>query len=65
MESTRIRWGSPHSHSGAGIRRLGADLHECRIGLKTRLLFQQIDTTLYFHFLGNHDQIQNFLRAHR
>jgi hypothetical protein len=64
IESVRSHWGRPRLHTGAGIRRLGADLHECRIGLQTRLLFQNIGSSLYFHFMGNHDEVQKFLRAH-
>ena len=64
IESVRTNWGQPHRHTGAGIRRLGADLHECRVGLQSRLLFQAIGTSLYFHFMGSHDEVQKFLRAH-
>ena len=64
VESVRANWGQPHRHTGAGIRRLGADLHECRVGLQTRLLFQNIGSSLYFHFIGNHDEVQKFLRSH-
>ena len=64
IESVRISWGLPHLHTGAGIRRLAADLYECRMGLQSRLLFQSMDSSLYFHFLGNHDQVQKFLRSH-
>jgi mRNA-degrading endonuclease RelE of RelBE toxin-antitoxin system len=64
IESVRADWGRPHLHSGAGIRRLGANLHECRVGLQSRLLFQTIGTSLYFHFMGSHDEVQKFLRAH-
>ena len=64
IESVRANWGHPHLHVGAGIRRLGADLHECRVGLHSRLLFQNVGSCLYFHFLGNHDAVQKFLRSH-
>ena len=64
IESVRTNWGRPHRHTGAGIRRLGADLHECRVGLQSRLLFQTIGTSLYFHFMGSHDEVLKFLRAH-
>jgi hypothetical protein len=33
------------------------------MGLQKRLLFQAIDPSLYFHFLGNHDEVQKFLRS--
>ena len=47
IESVHGHWGRPRLHTGAGIRRLGADLHECRIGLQARLLFQNIGSSLY------------------
>jgi mRNA-degrading endonuclease RelE of RelBE toxin-antitoxin system len=64
IESVRTSWGRPHLHAGCGIRRLAADLYECRIGLNSRLLFQSLGPSLYFHFIGNHDQVQKFLRSH-
>ena len=63
IESVRESWGHPHLHTGAGIRRLGEGLYECRMGLQKRLLFQAIGPSLYFHFLGNHDEVQKFLRS--
>ena len=65
IESARQSWGRPHEHSGIGIRRLGSDLYECRSGLDQRLVFQSLDGLLYFHFLGNHDEVRCFLRSHR
>jgi mRNA-degrading endonuclease RelE of RelBE toxin-antitoxin system len=64
IESVRGNWGRPHLHGGAGIRRLGSGLYECRVGLRSRLLFQSLGTSLYFHFLGDHDAVQKFLRTH-
>ena len=64
IEAMRKNWGRPHLHAGCGIRRLAADLYECRVGLQSRLLFQSIGASLYFHFIGNHDQVQKFLRSH-
>jgi hypothetical protein len=63
IDSVRESWGHPHLHTGSGIRRLGDDLYECRIGLQTRLLFQNFGKSLYFHFIGNHDEVQKFLRS--
>jgi hypothetical protein len=63
IESVRQSWGHPHLHTGSGIRRLGNDLYECCIGLQTRLLFQNFGKSLYFHFIGNHDEVQKFLRS--
>jgi hypothetical protein len=57
-------WGSPHAHSGAGIRKLGFDLFECRAGLRLRLLFQPdpIQKELVFFEVGNHDEIRRALK---
>lgn len=65
MESASQSWGRPHEHSGIGIRSLGSGLYECRSGLDQRLVFQSLEDALYFHFVGNHDEVRNFLRSHR
>jgi len=65
IESACQAWGRPHEHSGIAIRSLGSGLFECRSGLDQRLLFQSLDGLLYFHFLGNHDEVRCFLRSHR
>ena len=56
--------GSPHAHRGAGIRKLGLDLFECRAGLRLRLLFQpdSIKRELVFFEVGNHDEIRRALK---
>src|SRR5437764_12355195 len=33
-------FGNPHAHSGLGMRKLRADLFECRAGLVLRILFR-------------------------
>ena len=59
-------WGSPHARRGAGIRKLGFDLFECRTGLRLRLLFQPdpIQKELVFFEVGNHDEIRRALKSH-
>ena len=64
MEAVQLAWGNPHTHGGAGIRRLAANLFESRAGLQNRLIFQDVEGCLYFHFLGSHDEVQKFLRSH-
>jgi len=58
-------WGFPHSHQGSGIRKLGADLFECRAGLSLRMLFkaEKKERELVFFELGNHDDIRRVLRG--
>ena len=57
-------WVSPHAHRGAGIRKLGLDLFECRAGVRLRLLFQPdpIKRELVFFEVGNHDEIRRALK---
>ena len=57
-------WGSPHAHQGAGIRKLGADLFECRAGLRLRLLFKanKPERELVFFEVGDHDEIRKVLK---
>jgi mRNA-degrading endonuclease YafQ of YafQ-DinJ toxin-antitoxin module len=62
MQQAAGSFGQPHSHAGVGIRRLGRNLFECRVGLDLRLLFKAGPGTLTFVFSGNHDDIQAFLR---
>ena len=57
-------WGTPQAHHGAGIRKLGSKLFECRVGLRLRLLFQPHarERELIFFEMGNHDEILRLLR---
>ena len=55
----------PHNHRGLGIRDLGNGFYECRKGLKTRLIFERLTPrNLYFHVIGNHDDVKRFLKHH-
>lgn len=67
MNIVRDSWGSPHVHSGIGIRRLTKTIYECRIGLDQRLAFVFIATPpeLQFFFIGDHNDIQKLIRANR
>lgn len=58
-------WGFPHAHRGAGIRKLGSDLFECRAGLRLRLLFkaEKPERELVFFEVGNHDDIRRVLKG--
>jgi mRNA-degrading endonuclease RelE of RelBE toxin-antitoxin system len=57
-------WGKPHAHRGSGIRKLGADLFECRAGLRLRLLYrkEKPEQELVFFELGSHDDIRRILK---
>ncbi|MBI3416086.1 MAG: hypothetical protein HY043_12375 [Verrucomicrobia bacterium] len=58
-------FGHPHSHSGLGIRKLRPHLFECRVGLNLRLLFKDRDMGVEVFWIGNHDQMQTFLRNYK
>ena len=56
-------FGKPHAHSGLGIRKLRADLFECRAGLALRILFRASPEALILRFIGSHDEVQKYLRT--
>jgi mRNA-degrading endonuclease YafQ of YafQ-DinJ toxin-antitoxin module len=62
-------FGNPHLHSGAGIRDLSPkgsrlNVYECRIGKGLRLVFTlESRALLYFHTIGNHDELRRFLKS--
>jgi hypothetical protein len=56
-------FGSPHVHSGIGIRKLKPGLYEARTDLGQRLLFQDREDCLFFFMLGSHDEIRKYLRS--
>jgi hypothetical protein len=60
MQTTATAWGTPHLHSGIGIRRLKGHWFEARTGLQVRLVFQVRKGCLTFHFAGNHDEVNRF-----
>ncbi len=56
--------GKPHAHRGSGIRKLGADVFECRAELRFRLLFrvEKPEHELVFFEVGSHDDIRRILK---
>ena len=56
-------FGSPHLHSGLGIRRLRKDLFECRAGLHWRVVFFVEKAVLTAYDVMTHDQIKAWLRG--
>jgi hypothetical protein len=66
VDRVSTSFGHPHLHAGIGLRKLEDALFECRSGLKTRLVFELLpDGSIYFHMMGNHDEVLKFLKAHR
>jgi mRNA-degrading endonuclease YafQ of YafQ-DinJ toxin-antitoxin module len=62
-------FGRPHEHWGIGIRDLAPKgsrhgVYECRLSKAVRLVFTVVDrSTLYFHMMGNHNEVQRFLKS--
>ena len=48
---------------GLGLKRIGHDYWEIRVGLKLRILFAISRDCVTFYFVGNHDQIHRFVRG--
>jgi len=55
-------FGFPHEHKGLGLRDLGHAFYECRMGLQQRVVFEKTANGLYFHILGDHNQVKRFLK---
>lgn len=63
MEKVRVSFGHPHLHGGTGLRALRSGVYECRLNLRQRLVFTLEPSSLYFHFIGNHDEVNRFLKS--
>ena len=63
LKLMRDGFGKPHAHTGLAIRNLGKHLYECRTGRAWRLIFEAHKGVLTFDFVGNHDEVQNYLRG--
>ena len=48
--------------SGFGLKKFGGDLWEFRTDLPMRVLFQWDKGAVTFLFVGNHNEVQRFLR---
>jgi hypothetical protein len=55
-------FGRPHIHSGIGIRKLRDHIFECRGNRDLRFVFVNRPDSLYMLMLGNHSEVQHFLR---
>ncbi|HEY8967114.1 MAG TPA: hypothetical protein VIM58_11750 [Candidatus Methylacidiphilales bacterium] len=63
IQEVRKGFGHPHLHTGTGIRDLAPGVYECRRNLHQRLVFTAHKGYLYFHFLGNHEEVRRFLKS--
>jgi len=62
IDAARDGFGSPHLHSGLGIRRLRRNYFVSRVGLQIRLIFRADPGVLLFLTAGDYGQVRNFLR---
>jgi mRNA-degrading endonuclease RelE of RelBE toxin-antitoxin system len=51
--------------TGFGIKKMGGDLWEFRTDLAIRILFSWEESVITFLFVGNHNEVQQFLRHYR
>ena len=58
----RVAFGHPHHHSGLGMRRLGGNLYEFRVGRDLRVLFELHGSRAELTMIGNHDDVRRFLK---
>jgi len=56
-------FGRPHLHGGRGIRQLRRGVFEARVGLSLRAVFVRLGDTLRVQLIGNHDEVQRYLRG--
>ncbi len=55
---------NPNLHSGLGLRKIHrSGVFEARIGLGLRVLFGFEPTAIIFHRVGNHDEIERYLKS--
>ena len=53
-----------HQHSGLGLRKIHpSGIYEARLGLGLRMIFGIQSGDLFFHRVGNHDDIQKYLKG--
>jgi len=63
-DELREAFGHPHRHSGLGIRRLGGNLYELRVGRDLRVVFELNDSRAELMMIGSHDDVRRFLINH-
>jgi hypothetical protein len=56
-------FGHVHVHGGLGLRKLRANLFECRAGLSLRMVFWNLPEGLWVALIGTHDEVQKYLRT--
>lgn len=59
----REAFGKPHLHGGLGIRRLGEDVFEFRVGRDLRVVFELYGSRAELVLVGNHDDVRRFMKS--
>lgn len=62
IEALKVVLGSKQSIEGLGLKRLSKDLWEMRSSLKDRIAFNFKNDVITFVVVGNHDDIQKYLK---
>ena len=65
VSAVQEAFGRPHQHAGLGLRKLRRRHYEVRVGLGQRLVFEDRGEALHFKLLGNHNEVQRFLKGLR
>lgn len=53
-----------HQHSGLGLRKIhSSGFYEARIGLALRIIFQIINDEIWIKRIGNHDDVERFIKT--
>ena len=55
----------PHEHSGLGLRKLRPHIWEIRINLDIRVVFRLFNDVAEIDLVGNHDDVQRYLKSIR
>jgi mRNA-degrading endonuclease RelE of RelBE toxin-antitoxin system len=63
LQQLEQAFGDPHQHLGLGIRPLKRDDYEIRLDLKQRLVFKNNPDQLVALFIGNHNEVQRYLKS--
>lgn len=58
-------FGHPHRHVGRSARRLRPSLFELRASLELRIIFSRDGSVLRADFVGDHDEVANYLKNSR
>ena len=58
-------YGRPHAHSGGSVRPLKHPVYELRASLALRVVFVRDGDALKVDFVGDHDEVRDYMRNKR